>query len=130
MTTTFENELRKIVNPLGNDVLYIGGKYAYKKLDNGLVLRVRFHSPSHDEEYTELFVEIINTSKGVCDSIKIPFLEVWGECCVNDPGIKSDHKVKPMLFDFCGLHWFEFVPDEYEYKLLTYELKKIIKIYS
>ena len=130
MKTTFENELRKVIKPITMDALYVGGTYAYIKLENGLVVRVRFNSPKRNEEYTELFVEIINPSKGLCDSVKIPFLEVWGERKINESGVIGNHKVKPMLFDFCGLHWFEFVPDDDDYIVLTVEVNKILKIYS
>lgn len=123
--TFFENELRKIIEPLKLGAVYVGGKSAYIPLGD-VKIRVDFHASNTYQHYDELLVKVIHKNTGDVDINAIKFSNVWGFKSGNFPG----GGINPHAWTYGNrTEWYAYHPTASDYKILTNEVKKLVDIY-
>lgn len=125
--TFFENELRKIIEPLKLGAVYVGGKTAYISLGN-VKFRIDLWSMGISSHWNSLMVRVINPQSNEVDRNIIQFSDVWGKKPTTNPNFRDG--IYPHAWtDGDKTNWYVYHPTESDYKILTNEVKKLVDIY-
>ena len=115
--TFFEQELRKIVEPIDPDATYVG-RACYINLGEQNRAKLRFITGNTSDHYTALQMTILNRNEGQVDVLALRFADLWGVKQVSNPYFKEG--VSPHIWDDCGkAAWYVYHPTAGDYAKLS-----------
>ena len=124
----FEQELRKIVEPICPDATFVG-RAAYADLGGGNRAKLQFVMRGHADHYSALNISIINMKDGQLDAVDIRFSDIFGKKRVSNPNFSSG--IVPHIWTCDGKSkWYVYQPTQSDYKLLTDAASDYMAVYQ
>ncbi|MBC8535925.1 recombinase family protein [Feifania hominis] len=94
--TFYEQELRKIVEPVYPDAAY-AGRACYVRLDEMNRAKLQFITGQMSNQYDRILVTILNRNEGTVDKLSLLFSDLLGIKQTDNPNFRSG--VSPHIWD-------------------------------
>ena len=125
--TVYEQELRKIVEPIHPDAAY-AGRSCYVRLGENNRARLQFASMHISSQYDALKMTVLNRNEGVVDTLILRFSDLWGRKQVTNPNFREG--VYPHLWDDGGrVGWYAYQPTAGDYGVLSSAVSDYLEVF-
>lgn len=126
--TFFEQELRKIVEPVCPEATYVG-RACYVKLGEQNRAKLQFVTGGIASHYDALQMTILNRAEGKVDTLLLRFTDLMGKKQVSNPNFREG--VDPHIWDHHGKPmWYVYRPTASDYTALTEAVNSYLEIYQ
>lgn len=133
MSTTFENELRKIFDNMDNlrDVKYVG-RACYASIGKELKLKTEFVNISMSStHYDAVRCRVINRTDGEVDVNTIRLKDLWGiKKIPNNPSFSRDGVSPHMWICDNELEWYAYQPTKEDFAELSDSIKEYTEVFQ
>ena len=85
--TFFERELRKIVQPIYPDAVFVG-RACYVRLSEMNRAKLQFVTCGMADRYEAIQMTILNRNDGQVDALRLRFADLWGKGQTDNPYIR------------------------------------------
>lgn len=120
----FENELKRIIEPLSPEATYVG-RTCYIRLDDQLRAKVYFDTSGYADHYPVIRVAILNRTEGLVDNVTLHLSDLMGQ---DRP---DGERVYPRLWETAGkVVWQEYEPKDADYKAVRQALKDYLGVWK
>lgn len=121
----FEQELRKIVEPICPDATYVG-RFCFVPLGENNRAKISFATTRISNHYDTLQMKIINKGDGEIDTSRVSLLDVFGEIDSGNPSAKYPH----IWEDGRECSWYGFRPTQEHYAALTKTVGDYVELFQ
>ena len=126
----FEQELRKIVDPVYPNATYVG-RFCFVPLSENNRARISFEMSSPAFEYYDMLqVKIVGKNDGVLDCVSFRFLDLFEVMQTDYKTIREYGKHISRRYDSAGFEWFVYKPTEAEYAILTNAVQSSTELFQ
>ena len=127
--TFFQSELEKILgkSSLLKNKKYLG-KCCYGILDGDIRAKVEFKDRQVADNYSGIWVTILNRKEGPLDTVYLSFSEILGKKQVNNPNFREG--VIPHIWTNEGKdQWYAYQPVKSDYRKLTEKVEDYLSVF-
>lgn len=123
----YEQELRKIVEPVCPDATYVG-RACYVRLNEMNRAKLQFITGMMSNQYDRLLVTILNRNEGAVDKLTLRFSDLLGIKQTNNPNFREG--VSPHIWDDYGkADWYVYHPNSQDYKTLSTAVNSYLDVF-
>lgn len=123
----FEQELRKVVDPIHSDATYVG-RACYVRLDEMNRAKVQFVTTGISSHYNALRLTILNKQEGEVDNLLLRFSDLLGKKLTNNPNFRDG--VMPHIWDDHGkASWYVYQPTSRDYQTLSHAVSEYLDVF-
>ena len=124
----FEQELRKIVEPIDHDAAYVG-RSAYLNLGGGNRAKLSFVTMGIADQYAGLKMSVVNLRDGELDANVLRFSDLFGKKPTRNPNFREG--IVPHIWTDRGKSaWYVYRPTDADYALLTDRVGEYISVFQ
>lgn len=126
--TFYEQELRKIVEPINREATYVG-RACYIKLGEQTRAKLNFITGHISYQYDALLMTILNPTEGKVDTLALRFEDVIGKKMVSNPNFSDG--VIPHFWENSGkVSWYVYHPTAADYSRITEAANAYLEVFA
>ena len=125
--TFFERELRKIVQPIYPDAVFVG-RACYVRLSEMNRAKLQFVTCGMADRYEAIQMTILNRNDGQVDALRLRFADLWGKGRTDNPYIRRSG---PYAWTDNGqTDWYAYRPTAADYETLTNAVSSYLEVFQ
>ena len=125
--TFLEQELRKIVNPVYPDAVYVG-RACYIKVGDQNRAKIAFVTTGISNQYSALRMTMLNRREGEIDSLLLRFTDLLGKKMTSNPNFRNG--IDPHIWEHDGkMCWYGYQPSKQDYSILSDSVSQYIEVF-
>lgn len=125
--TFFERELRKIVQPIYPDAVFVG-RACYIRLSKMNRAKLQFVTCGTVDHYEAIQMTILNRNDGQVDTLRLRFADLWGKGQTDNPCIRQSG---PYAWTDNGqTDWYAYCPTVADYETLTNAVSGYLEVFQ
>lgn len=125
--TFFEQELKKIVEPVCSDATYVG-RACYVRLSEANRAKLQFVTCGYASHYDAIRATVLNKHEGEVDTLMLRFSDLLGTKRVSNPNFREG--ISPYVWDDHGkVDWYVYHPTRQDYQALSKAVSEYLEVF-